>query len=146
MPWRTMNRRQRRLSASLSGKGRSSSSRTTHRREDRGMGRSHGCGSPLLTATSSWSRCPWIPTTGGKRIGSALVHGAVDRGRAEGFTGVVLTTFRDIPWNGPLYRHLGFETMQDAEIGPELRAIRRRETEAGLDVLERECLRKRITH
>lgn len=37
----------------------------THRREDRGMGRSHGYGSPLLTATSSWSRCPWIPTTGG---------------------------------------------------------------------------------
>lgn len=85
------------------------------------------------------------PDYRGKRIGSALIQGAVDRGRAEGFTGVVLTTFRDIPWNGPLYRRLGFETMQDAEIGPELRAIRRRETEAGLDVLERECLRKRIT-
>jgi len=85
------------------------------------------------------------PDYRGKRIGSALIHGAVDRGRAEGFTGVVLTTFRNIPWNGPLYRHLGFETMQYSEIGPELRAIRRRETEAGLDVLERECLRKRIT-
>ncbi|MGP4998772.1 GNAT family N-acetyltransferase [Corynebacterium variabile] len=85
------------------------------------------------------------PAYRGKRIGSALIQGVVDRGRAEGFAGVVLTTFRDISWNGPLYRRLGFETMQDAEIGPELRALRRRETEAGLDVLERECLRKRIT-
>ena len=85
------------------------------------------------------------PAYRGKRIGSALIEGAVDHGRAEGFAGVVLTTFRDIPWNGPLYRRLGFRTMQDAEIGPELRAIRRSETEAGLDVLQRECLRKRIT-
>lgn len=84
------------------------------------------------------------PSYRGRRIGTALIGMAGDRARARGLPGMVLTTFRDVPWNGPLYRRLGFRTLQDAEIGPELRAVRRTEREAGLDVLPRVCLRRRI--
>lgn len=78
----------------------------------------------------------------GLRIGSGLVDAAVDHARGRRFPGVVLTTFSDVPWNGPLYRRLGFRDMPDADIGPELREIRRAETAAGLDVLPRVCLRR----
>jgi GNAT superfamily N-acetyltransferase len=84
------------------------------------------------------------PLYRGRRIGCALIGKAGDRARAQGLPGIVLTTFRDVPWNGPLYHRLGFRTLQDAEIGPELRAVRRTETEAGLDVLPRVCLRRQI--
>lgn len=84
------------------------------------------------------------PAFRGRRVGTALIGDAVDRARARGVDGVVLTTYRDVPWNGPLYRRLGFRTLRDHEIGPELRAIRRKEREAGLDVLPRECLRRAI--
>lgn len=143
--WRMMNLRQPRFSASPCGRG------EVFVVEDLSPARGAGEGPVawmwLSTADGDLllEQVSVDPAYRGKRIGSALIEGAVDHGRAEGFAGVVLTTFRDIPWNGPLYRRLGFRTMQDAEIGPELRAIRRSETEAGLDVLQRECLRKRIT-
>lgn len=80
----------------------------------------------------------------GRRLGSGLVLSAVERARERGFPGVVLTTFSDVPWNGPLYRRLGFRDMQDADIGQGLRAVRHAETVAGLDVLPRVCLRRPV--
>jgi len=50
---------------------------------------------------------------------------------------VTLTTFEDVPWNAPLYRHLGFRELRDDELGPGLRAIRDRETAHGLDPARR---------
>jgi hypothetical protein len=54
---------------------------------------------------------------------------------------ITLTTFTDVPWNGPLYRHLGFRVLTDDELGPELRALRDRETAHGLDPAQRACMR-----
>ncbi len=54
---------------------------------------------------------------------------------------VTLTTFSDVPWNAPFYRHLGFRSLSDDELGPELRAVRDAETANGLDPGTRVCMR-----
>src|SRR5271154_1496506 len=40
-------------------------------------------------------------------IGAALIAVAADHARTQGFRGVTLTTYRDLPWNGPFYSALG---------------------------------------
>jgi GNAT superfamily N-acetyltransferase len=54
---------------------------------------------------------------------------------------VTLTTFADVPWNRPLYEHLGFRVVPEVEIGPGLRAVRAAETAHGLDPTVRVCMR-----
>ena len=38
---------------------------------------------------------------------------------------ITLTTFTTVLWNAPLYTHLGFASIPEDEIGPELRAVGR---------------------
>jgi hypothetical protein len=52
-----------------------------------------------------------------------------------------LTTFSGVPWNAPLYRHLGFGDLVAAEIGPRLRSVLGEETAHGLDPAARTCMR-----
>lgn len=55
-------------------------------------------------------------------IGTALMAAVMER---AGSAGVTLTTFRDVPWNGPWYARLGFVELTD--LGPELAALVRAE-------------------
>ena len=57
---------------------------------------------------------------------------------------MTLTTFADVPWNGPLYERLGYRRLADAELGPELRSVRARETAHGLDRWPRIAMIKRL--
>ena len=41
-------------------------------------------------------------------IGAALVRAAMREARAAGHCELSLCTYRDVPWNGPFYRSLGF--------------------------------------
>lgn len=66
-------------------------------------------------------------------IGRALIEYVASRAAAEGVPAVTLTTFAEVPWNGPYYRRCGFRTLAEPEWGPELRAIRAREAALGLD-------------
>jgi GNAT superfamily N-acetyltransferase len=52
---------------------------------------------------------------------------------SAGIRGLSLTTYADVPWNGPYYRTLGFGQLPDEELGPGLTAIREAERRAGLD-------------
>lgn len=78
------------------------------------------------------------PASAGRRIGAALV----ERADAWANGALTLTTFRDVPWNGPYYERLGFRWLADDEIGPELRAIREAEATHGLDRWPRGCMRR----
>lgn len=51
-------------------------------------------------------------------IGAGLVRAAMIDARNTGFKALTLTTFRDLPWNGPFYARLGFEevTALDAHL------------------------------
>jgi GNAT superfamily N-acetyltransferase len=63
--------------------------------------------------------------------GSALVRAAMDEAWRLGYDRLSLTTYRDVPWNGPFYRSLGFEE----EPRPEPFEVRAREHQIaiGLD-------------
>jgi GNAT superfamily N-acetyltransferase len=78
------------------------------------------------------------PSVARRGIGAELIRHVTDFAEEAGFPALTLTTFRDVPWNAPYYRRLGFETF--ADIGPQLAEIRRREAEHGLDRWPRVCM------
>jgi len=82
------------------------------------------------------------PKAAGRRVGQELVEHLAEVARAGNVPALTLTTFADVPWNGPYYQRLGFATLADDEIGPGLREIRRREAEHGLDRWTRICMRR----
>ena len=79
------------------------------------------------------------------RQGSGVGRGLIDHVGAWAVTtgrlAITLTTFADVPWNRPLYEHLGFRVLTETEIGPELRALRDAEAARGLDRAPRVCMR-----
>ncbi len=64
-------------------------------------------------------------------LGRALVAVTCDWARSEHFDAMTLTTYRDVPWNGPFYESLGFVIMDT--LTPELSAIREHERSIGDD-------------
>jgi hypothetical protein len=57
---------------------------------------------------------------------------------------VTLSTFRDVPWNGPFYRNHGFRDLEPAEWTPGMRAIREKEAQQGLRVEARVFMRREL--
>jgi GNAT superfamily N-acetyltransferase len=84
------------------------------------------------------------PDHQGGGIGRALLDRVQSWAASSGLGGVSLTTFADVPWNRPLYEHLGFRVLADAEIGPELRALVAKEAAHGLDPDTRVCMRRDV--
>lgn len=84
------------------------------------------------------------PEHQGKGIGRALLDAVEAWARSEGRPALTLTTFRDVPWNAPLYRHLGFRDLAEDEIGPELRRLRDDEAAHGLDPALRVGMRRDV--
>ena len=64
-------------------------------------------------------------------IGRALIAAAETYARANGYSVITLTTFQDVPWNGPYYASLGFAAFTPAP-GSYLGQILIREGERGL--------------
>src|SRR5271165_3964159 len=48
------------------------------------------------------------PSHGRRGVGTALVEAVCQWAGSQGYEAVTLTTYRDVPWNGPFYRRLGF--------------------------------------
>ena len=53
-------------------------------------------------------------------LGRRLIATVADWARARGATALTLTTFDDVPWNGPYYARLGFRTLDLATLSPGL--------------------------
>jgi|tagenome__1003787_1003787.scaffolds.fasta_scaffold20332364_2 GNAT superfamily N-acetyltransferase len=85
------------------------------------------------------------PASARRGLGRALLDRAADQARADGLPALTLTTFADVPWNGPYYERCGFRVLRDAEITPGLRAIRAHENALGLDRWPRVCMRRDVT-
>ncbi|MCI3935367.1 GNAT family N-acetyltransferase [Streptomyces sp. AN091965] len=77
-------------------------------------------------------------------VGRALIEHLAGTARAGGFPALTLTTFAEVPWNAPYYARCGFETVDEAAIGPQLRAVRRNEAAHGLDRWPRVCMRRPV--
>jgi GNAT superfamily N-acetyltransferase len=73
-------------------------------------------------------------------LGRQLVATVADWARARGATALTLTTFADVPWNGPYYTRPGFRTLDPATLSPGLQAVRQGEAEAGLPMEHRICM------
>jgi GNAT superfamily N-acetyltransferase len=82
------------------------------------------------------------------RQGTGIARALIDRVRtwasSTGRSAITLTTFGTVPWNGPLYEHLGFVMLQEQELGPGLRSVRAAEARHGLDPARRVCMRLAI--
>ena len=72
-----------------------------------------------------------LPAFAGRRIGAALLDAVAVRAKAAGLAGLSLSTFRDVPWNAPYYRRLGF--VEVAVLTPGMLAIREEHLARGLD-------------
>jgi len=83
-----------------------------------------------------------LPTHQGQGIGRALIEQVERWATSMGFETLTLTTFGHIPWNRPLYEHLGFRVLAEDEIGPGVRRIRDAETDHGLDPELRVVMRR----
>jgi ribosomal protein S18 acetylase RimI-like enzyme len=77
----------------------------------------------------------------GRGAGRTLMAAIIALARERGLTAVTLTTFGDVPWNGPFYRRLGFRTLAAGELNERLRAVSAQEAALGLDVAARCAMR-----
>lgn len=77
------------------------------------------------------------PKYGRKGIGTKIIQTIMFWAKATKLKGLTLSTFRDIPWNAPFYKKLGFREMKDEEISQELQNIRNDEKINGLPLNER---------
>lgn len=67
--------------------------------------------------------------------GAALLDAVSERARILDLSGLVLSTFREVPWNAPYYRRLGFVALE--ALTPGLLAIRAEHLARGLDESQR---------
>lgn len=77
------------------------------------------------------------PAHGRQGLGTRLLATACEWAEAEGLPAVTLSTFRDVPWNGPFYRKRGFKDLTPTEWTAGMRKIREIEAEHGLRVERR---------
>jgi GNAT superfamily N-acetyltransferase len=75
-----------------------------------------------------------------KGLGRRLITTIVDWARNRGARALTLTTFRDVPWNGPYYARLGFRTLDGTTLSPALQAILQAEAAFGLPMANRICM------
>ncbi|WP_235851007.1 GNAT family N-acetyltransferase [Paraburkholderia piptadeniae] len=83
-----------------------------------------------------------LPEHAGRRIGAALLDCVDARARGRGATHLVLSTFRDVPWNAPYYGRLGFSVLEDHELDAALKRIRALRIARGVDETKRVFMRR----
>ncbi|MET8143676.1 GNAT family N-acetyltransferase [Sphaerisporangium sp. NPDC005288] len=82
------------------------------------------------------------PASARRGMGRSLIDHAAAYATAEGLPALTLITFTRVPWNAPYYERCGFWSLDDAELTPGLRDLRRRERALGLDRWPRVCMRR----
>jgi len=78
----------------------------------------------------------------GRRIGAALIEEVARIARTRQLTQLVLSTYRDVPWNAPYYRRLGFRDIDTSELDAALLARRDAHIARGLDESKRVFMRR----
>lgn len=81
------------------------------------------------------------PDQQGRGLGRGLIDAAIRHAQATGLQALTLTTFRDVRWNGPYYRRLGFQEVPTETLGERLAAILTEEERHGLPRARRCAMR-----
>lgn len=87
----------------------------------------------LMTASLHLAQLSVWPEHGRRGRGRALFGAVRGHARLAGRERVTLSTFRDVPWNAPLYARWGARPLAPDEVDDELAAIVERERAIGLD-------------
>jgi GNAT superfamily N-acetyltransferase len=82
------------------------------------------------------------PDHQGQGAGRALIEQVASWAGGRGLPALTLATFDHIPWNRPLYEHLGFRVVPDDQLRPGLTAVRSAEMAHGLDPQLRVVMRR----
>lgn len=82
------------------------------------------------------------PAHAGRRLGARLIEHVAGWAGERGATALTLTTFVDVPWNGPYYERLGFVALPEASLPAGLAGIRAEEAAHGLDRWPRQAMRR----
>ena len=85
-----------------------------------------------------------LPDHGGRGIGTDLLDAVAAWARNQGHAELTLTTFRDVPFNAPLYAKRGFEILPEEEWTDALRDRVAHEATLGLDPAARVVMRRRL--
>jgi GNAT superfamily N-acetyltransferase len=78
---------------------------------------------------------------GRRGVGRALVRRVAEWARSTGFETLLLSTFRDVPWNAPYYERLGFQIVPLDVYDDAMRAQRQSDAAAGMRLESRVMMR-----
>ncbi len=78
-------------------------------------------------------------------IGRRLLQRLIAEATAAGISALTLTTFRDVPWNGPFYQSMGFEPLASDKLDPRLAAVLAIEIDKGLPAARRCAMRRMLS-
>jgi GNAT superfamily N-acetyltransferase len=81
------------------------------------------------------------PRCARRGLGRRLIEHVANWASARGHTTLTLTTFGDVPWNGPYYSRLGFATIPVEALSAGLREILLAEAAAGFPMQHRVAMR-----
>ncbi|PKP80599.1 MAG: N-acetyltransferase [Alphaproteobacteria bacterium HGW-Alphaproteobacteria-18] len=84
------------------------------------------------------------PAQGRKGLGAALIGRVMEEAKDRGLKRVVLSTFRDLPWNGPFYRKNGFRELPRKKMEKWMIEIESIQDDNGLNVRERCFMARRL--
>jgi GNAT superfamily N-acetyltransferase len=81
---------------------------------------------------------------GRRGLGTRLIEKACTWTHEQGRPAVDLSTFRDVPWNGPFYRKLGFRDLSPDEWTKDMPKLRSIEIKQGLTPEARVFMRREL--
>jgi GNAT superfamily N-acetyltransferase len=81
---------------------------------------------------------------GCRGLGAGLLDAVCTWAQAQEHPAVTLSTFRDVPWNGPFYRKHGFADLTPAAWTPGMHVIREQEARHGLRTEARVFMRRNL--
>lgn len=84
------------------------------------------------------------PSQGRKGLGAALIERVMEEAKDRGLKRVVLSTFRDLPWNGPFYKKNGFRELPRKRMEKWMIEIESVQDDNGLNVRERCFMARRL--
>jgi predicted N-acetyltransferase YhbS len=77
-------------------------------------------------------------------IGRGLLRRLIAEAAAAKISTMTLTTFRDLPWNAPFYRSMGFELVAPGQLEPRLAGLLGKEARMGLPAARRCAMRRKM--
>jgi GNAT superfamily N-acetyltransferase len=77
-------------------------------------------------------------------IGRLLLQRLIADATIAKIPAMTLTTFRDLPWNAPFYRSMGFELLASGQLNPRLEGLLAKEADMGLPAARRCAMRRQL--